>query len=77
MPTTKEAAQRLGLKTTGAVRQFILDGRLKGEKRGRDWWIEEEELERFSILPRKVGKPKRANDSHNESHSAQEVKEEG
>ena len=58
MPTTKEAAQRLGVKTTGAVRQFILEGRLKAEKRGRDWWIEEDELEKFIVLPRKVGKPK-------------------
>jgi hypothetical protein len=50
--------QRLGVKTTGAVRQFILEGRLKAEKRGRDWWIEEEEIERFKNLPRKIGKPK-------------------
>jgi excisionase family DNA binding protein len=59
MPTTKDAAQRLGVKTTGAVRQFILEGRLKAEKRGRDWWIEEEEIERFKNLPRKIGKPKK------------------
>ena len=58
MPTTKEAAPRLGVQTTGAVRQFILEGRLKAEKRGRDWWIEEEEIERFILLPRKVGKPR-------------------
>ncbi len=59
MLTTKEAAQRLGLKTTSAVRQFILAGRLQAEKRGRDWWIEENEIERFEKEPRKVGKPKK------------------
>jgi excisionase family DNA binding protein len=58
MLSTKEAAQRLGLKTTGAVRQLILADRLQAEKRGRDWWIEETEIERFEKEPRKVGRPK-------------------
>jgi excisionase family DNA binding protein len=59
MLSTKDAAQRLGLKTTGAVRQFILAGRLKAEKRGRDWWIDETEIEEFEKEPRKVGRPKK------------------
>ena len=53
MLTTREAAQRLGLKTTGAVRQLILAGRLQAEKRGRDWFISEDEIEHC-----KVGRPK-------------------
>lgn len=58
MLTTREAAQRLGLKTTGAVRQLILAGRLQAEKRGRDWFISEDDIEHFEQEPRKVGRPK-------------------
>lgn len=58
MLTTKEAAQRLGLKTTGAVRQLILAGRLKAEKRGRDWFVDEESVKEFQGRPR--GRPRKA-----------------
>lgn len=56
MLTTKEAAQRLGLKTTGAVRQLILAGRLKAKKIGRDWHVDETSVEEFKRQP--VGRPK-------------------
>jgi excisionase family DNA binding protein len=66
MLSTKEAAQRLGLKTTGAVRQFILMGKLKAEKRGRDWWIDEKSLEQFQSERRGRGRPKAAPAAHDE-----------
>jgi excisionase family DNA binding protein len=59
MLTTREAAQRLGLKTTGAVRQLILADRLKAQKLGRDWFIEEAEIERFENIHRSPGRPKK------------------
>jgi excisionase family DNA binding protein len=59
MMTTKDAARALGLKTTGAVRQLILEDKLKATKIGRDWMIEESEIERFKQEPRKVGRPKK------------------
>jgi excisionase family DNA binding protein len=74
MLSTKEAAQRLGVKTTSAVRQFILAGRLKAEKRGRDWWIDEEEIKRFEKLPRKIGKPKSNIDSQIDSSAHEKPK---
>jgi excisionase family DNA binding protein len=57
MLTTKEAARQLGFKTTGAVRQLILAGRLTAEKRGRDWFVSAEEIARFALLRRPVGRP--------------------
>lgn len=58
MLSTKEAAQRLGLKTTGAVRQLILADKLKAEKRGRDWWVDEKSIEDFQKERRFRGRPK-------------------
>jgi excisionase family DNA binding protein len=59
MLTTKEAARQLGFKTTGAVRQLILAGRLMAEKRGRDWFVSTEEIERYTTSRRPVGRPAR------------------
>lgn len=77
MLSTKEAAQRLGLKTSAAVRQLILAGRLKAEKRGRDWWIEEADLIEFERKPRRVGRPKGADDSQIDSQGGSPDKTEG
>jgi len=46
MHTTKEAAQLLGV-TPSNLRIQISVGRLKATKMGRDWFIEEAELERY------------------------------
>ncbi len=60
MLTTREAADRLGLKTTGAIRQLILAGRLVAEKRGRDWHITQESVEAYAATDRRPGRKKRA-----------------
>ncbi len=52
--TTAEAAQALELDRS-RVLQLIRAGRLKSEKRGRDHWIEPEEIARFRALPRQPG----------------------
>jgi len=46
MMTTKEAAEKIGI-SPATVRQQILVGRLTATKMGRDWFIEEAELERY------------------------------
>ena len=58
--TTAEAAEALGVNRSLVLR-FIRQGRLKSEKRGRDHWIEPEEVERFKALPRpKTGRKPQA-----------------
>lgn len=52
--TTQEAAEALGVHRS-RVLHFIRDKRLKAEKRGRDWWIEVKEVERFKQQPRAAG----------------------
>jgi excisionase family DNA binding protein len=52
--TTKEAAQILGV-TPARVRQFIKDGRLAAEKRGRDHLLEDQEVQRFKRHGRRSG----------------------
>lgn len=59
MLSTKEAAQRLGLKSTGAVRQLILSGTLKAEKFGRDWMVDEQSVEEYRTSDRKRGPKKK------------------
>lgn len=44
--TIREAAEKLGLSPT-TLRVQILKGKLKAEKRGRDWWITPREVERY------------------------------
>jgi excisionase family DNA binding protein len=44
--TTKEAAIRLGIRSTSVVRA-IQRGKLKAQKRGRDYFIEEQEIDRY------------------------------
>lgn len=58
--TTAEAAEALGIDRSLVLR-FIRQGRLKSEKRGRDHWIEPQEVERFKALPRlKTGRKRKA-----------------
>lgn len=53
---TEEAAKELGV-TVRRVLAMIKAGSLKAEKRGRDWWIEEPDLD--AVRVRKVGRPPR------------------
>jgi len=56
MLTTKEAAEILGVNRS-RVRQLILAGRLKAEKFGRDWLINESDLD--GVRDRKSGRPQK------------------
>lgn len=44
--TVPEVARRLG-RNPQLVRRWMREGRLRGEKFGRDWLVTERELERF------------------------------
>lgn len=44
--TVKEVAERLGL-SPATIRVQLLRGKLRGVKRGRDWWITPKEVERY------------------------------
>jgi excisionase family DNA binding protein len=52
--TTKEAAEKLGVTVT-RVQQLILAERLPAEKKGRDYFIKEEDLK--LVEDRKPGRP--------------------
>lgn len=53
--TVAEAADALGV-SPQRVRQLIAAGRLKAEKKGRDWFIEPPDLE--AVRERKPGRPR-------------------
>ena len=56
--TTKEAAARLGCKPI-TIRKAIDEGRLKGEKLGRDWLVYvDEQFSRFTLNPAGRGRRK-------------------
>ena len=57
--TTKEVAERLGISVT-RVQQLILAGRLPAEKKGRDYFIKDEDLK--LVADRKPGRPRKAQD---------------
>lgn len=52
--TTNQAAARLNV-TRPLVIRLCQQGRIKAQKVGRDWLIEEKELSKYK--PRKVGRP--------------------
>ena len=54
--TTKEVAERLGISVT-RVQQLILAGRLPAEKKGRDYFIRDEDLK--LVADRKPGRPRK------------------
>jgi excisionase family DNA binding protein len=55
--TTSEVAARLGV-TMKRVQAMIRDGRLPAEKRGRDYFINEDDLK--LVADRKPGRPRKA-----------------
>jgi len=48
MYTTKQAAEKLGIKLH-TVAEYIRKGYLKAEKFGRDWMIDDKEVDKRSI----------------------------
>lgn len=55
--TTSEAASRLGL-TARSVARLINTGKIAAIKHGRDYWIDEAEIDRYQSTRRKAGRPK-------------------
>lgn len=55
--TTKQAAERLNLKSDSTIRRAILGGKLAASKPGHDWLVTIKELERWArenkVKPRK------------------------
>jgi excisionase family DNA binding protein len=56
---TRAAAARLGIHPS-LVRLWAKQGRLKAQKIGRDWLIEETDIERLAAIERRPGRPKGA-----------------
>ncbi len=54
--TISEAAQRLGL-SAAMVRRYCAEGKLQGQKVGRDWTIRQQDVEIFAAKPRRIGRP--------------------
>jgi len=52
------AAAILGMKTD-TLTHTIMNGKLKAEKRGRDYYIKHSELMRFKSTPRRAGRPRK------------------
>jgi excisionase family DNA binding protein len=52
--TVKEAAKKLCVDES-TVRRLCRSGEIRGERRGRDWWIEPAALK--GVKPRGVGRP--------------------
>lgn len=67
MLTTTEAATLLGIQPKSVTR-YIERDLIKAEKKGRDYLIAQEELDRFQRERRGRGKPKRANKQEGERH---------
>jgi excisionase family DNA binding protein len=68
--TTKEAAERLGVTVT-RVQQLIHAGRLPAEKKGRDYFIKEEDLK--LVEDRKPGRPRKAPSAEITKHAAGKI----
>ena len=54
--TGPQAAALLGVQPA-TVRHAIIDKRLRATKRGRDWYIRREEVERYAAERQNSGKP--------------------
>ena len=56
--TTSEAADRLGIKARSVV-WAIKEGLITATKHGRDYWIEDAEIERYAAERRAQHRPKK------------------
>lgn len=64
--TTREASDRLGI-LPKSVAKLIKLGKIKAEMRGRDYWIEEEEVERYKRERNPPHRPKKDKSSNEQS----------
>lgn len=62
--TTIEAAAALKV-TRAWLWRLIKAGTIQAEKRGRDWWIEADEVERYRRERRPAHRPKQTNNEQN------------
>ena len=76
MLTTHEAAERLGIKPRSVV-ALIRRGRLAAEKRGRDWFVEAAEVERYKSERLPAHRPVRSQVRSEPQSSAQNTAQEG
>jgi excisionase family DNA binding protein len=53
--TVPETADRLGL-SLAMVRRYCATGRLPAQKMGRDWTLQQRDVERFAAAPRRRGR---------------------
>ena len=58
MLTTAEAAARLGIEPV-TLRAHIKKGHIKAAKHGRDWFIEQAEVDRFNQEKRPAHRPRK------------------
>jgi excisionase family DNA binding protein len=65
--TLTEAAERLGV-SPSTLRVQLWKGKLRGTKRGRDWWITPAEVDRYAA---ESGRKVRRCTSRHPMHSAQ------
>jgi excisionase family DNA binding protein len=56
--STNETAQRLRL-SLRRVQTLIQRGQLRATKLGRDWMVDEKDLQEFARRPRKPGRPRK------------------
>jgi len=56
--TTAQAATRLGV-SPRRVRVLAKNGRIEGEKLGRDWILDAVSVDAYAISERKAGRPRR------------------
>lgn len=56
--TTAEAAERLNM-TKRSVARLCDAGTIKAVKHGRDYWIEETEIDRFQAARKPAGRPRK------------------
>ncbi len=61
--TTHEAAERLGVNQS-RIRQLIIAKQLPAKKFGRDWMIEEDDVENFDEHRRGAGRPATVSKKH-------------
>ena len=62
MLTTPEAAALLGVQPK-TVSKYIKRGLINAQRHGRDYWIEQSEIERFKTERRGRGRPKKGNEA--------------
>lgn len=67
MTTTTEAAAILGV-SRAWVWRLIKEGKLSAERRGRDWWVEDSEVERYKRERKPAHRP-RKDDDHVAEHN--------